>query len=312
MKKPNIPDGLWPVMLTPFTEDGSKIDYATLEKLVNWYIDNGSDGLFAVCQSSEMFFLSAEERKEYARFVVKTAAGRVPVVASGHVADDFDTQLRDANEMYETGIDALVLLPNRFATQEQTDDDFIVNMDRFLQKLDPAIPLGMYECPYPYKRVMTPKSIAYCADSGRFCFVKDTCCDMAQIQAKLDAVHNPDFKIFNANCATLLDSMKAGVKGFSGVMANFHPYLYSYLTKHYKDNDPFIQRLQDFVGITSCIECKTYPYCAKIYLHKYEIPSFNTSLRSLDPSGMPSSVNWELDSLYRLSQEMKAEIEARA
>lgn len=308
MKKPYIPDGMWPVMLTPYNEDGSAIDYEMLEKLVNWYIDNGSDGLFAVCQSSEMFFLSAEERKEYARTVVRAAAGRVPVVASGHVADDFDTQLRDANEMYETGIDALVLLPNRFATQEETDDVFIENMDKFIAKLDPSIPLGIYECPYPYKRVLTPKSTAYCADSGRFFFLKDTCCDMEQIKAKLAAVKNPDFKIFNANCATLLDSMRAGCQGFSGVMANFHPALYSWLCKHAHEETELVQRVQDFVGITSCIECKAYPISAKVYLNRYELPGFSVACRSRSFSEFTPSVAWELDSLNRLSKAMAAEI----
>ena len=49
-----FPGGSWPVMLTPFTED-NKIDYDGLKELVDWYIKNGVSGMFAVCQSSEMF-----------------------------------------------------------------------------------------------------------------------------------------------------------------------------------------------------------------------------------------------------------------
>ena len=56
----HFPGGAWPVMLTPFTEEG-KVDYKGLERLIEWYIENGVSGLFAVCQSSEMFFLSLEE-----------------------------------------------------------------------------------------------------------------------------------------------------------------------------------------------------------------------------------------------------------
>jgi hypothetical protein len=79
-----MPDGVWPTMVTPFT-DADKVDYGALGELVEWYIDAGVDGLFAVCQSSEMFFLSLEERVSIAEFVVKKAAGRVPVIASGHL-----------------------------------------------------------------------------------------------------------------------------------------------------------------------------------------------------------------------------------
>jgi dihydrodipicolinate synthase/N-acetylneuraminate lyase len=40
----NLVDGLYPVMLTPFTEDGTAVDYDVLRSLTNWYIDSGSAG----------------------------------------------------------------------------------------------------------------------------------------------------------------------------------------------------------------------------------------------------------------------------
>ena len=67
-------EGIIPVMITPFTANGG-IDYPGLGRLVEWYIDNGSDALFAVCQSSEMQFLSLDERVELAAFV-KTSRRR--------------------------------------------------------------------------------------------------------------------------------------------------------------------------------------------------------------------------------------------
>ena len=62
MKK-EIPGGIYPTMLTPFTED-NKIDYNGVLRLLEFYKNNGCDGIFAVCQSSEMFFLSSEEKLE--------------------------------------------------------------------------------------------------------------------------------------------------------------------------------------------------------------------------------------------------------
>ena len=54
--------GAFPTMITPFKEDGS-VDYETVKKYVHWYHDSGYSGIFAVCQSSEIFFLSVEERE---------------------------------------------------------------------------------------------------------------------------------------------------------------------------------------------------------------------------------------------------------
>ncbi len=47
-----FPDGIWPTMVTPF-DDSGEIDYPALDSMVDWYIENGSNGLFATCQSSE-------------------------------------------------------------------------------------------------------------------------------------------------------------------------------------------------------------------------------------------------------------------
>ena len=54
-----IANGVWPVMITPFTED-NRIDYAAVEKIIEWYDKEGVTGIFAVCQSSEMFYLNKE------------------------------------------------------------------------------------------------------------------------------------------------------------------------------------------------------------------------------------------------------------
>lgn len=63
-----FPNGVYPVMLTPFTEN-NEVDYEALGKLIDWYIEKGVNGLFADCQSSEMFFLSLEERVKIGEFV---------------------------------------------------------------------------------------------------------------------------------------------------------------------------------------------------------------------------------------------------
>ena len=70
----SIPVGVWPTMITPFT-DQDQLDFHALAAMVEWYVEHEVAGLFAVCQSSEMFFLSLEERVELARRCVEMAAG---------------------------------------------------------------------------------------------------------------------------------------------------------------------------------------------------------------------------------------------
>ena len=66
--------GVWPTMITPYNSDGS-VDYGAIRGVVDWYRMNGVSGIFSVCQSSEMFFLSLDERIKIAETVAE-AAGR--------------------------------------------------------------------------------------------------------------------------------------------------------------------------------------------------------------------------------------------
>ena len=97
---------------------------------------------------------------------------------------------------------------------------WIENCKKILDNMDPNVPLGFYECPYPYKRLLTPETISWCASTGRFYFLKDTCCDIAQIRKKLEVIEGSNLKLYNANTTTLLESMWEGAAGFCGVMDN--------------------------------------------------------------------------------------------
>ena len=63
---------IFTTMITPYKADGS-VDYETAEKWVDWYYAKGLTGIFAVCQSSEIFFLTLEERVELNRRVYARA-----------------------------------------------------------------------------------------------------------------------------------------------------------------------------------------------------------------------------------------------
>ncbi len=258
-----FPGGVWPVMLTPYTKDGL-VDYRSLESLVNWYIEKGVSGLFAVCQSSEMFFLELEERVSIARHVVKAAAGRVPVIASGHVSDGIQEQAEEINRIADTGVDAAILITNRLATIDQSDKVWLDNLNTLLGSLNPVIPLGFYECPFPYKRVLSLDVIKELLRIDRFYFLKDTCCNLQEILAKQSLVKESKLKIYNANTATLLPSLRAGIAGYSGVMANFHPELYVWLCNH--PHHAKAETLHELLSMTALIERQVYPVNAKYSL----------------------------------------------
>ncbi|MDN6967674.1 dihydrodipicolinate synthase family protein [Oenococcus sp. UCMA 17063] len=277
------PNGVWPVMLTPFTKN-NEIDYEALERLTNWYIDKGVSGLFSCCQSSEMFFLSDDEMHKITKTVKKISHGRVPVISSGHTAEALSEQAKQIVGIHNAGADVVILITNRLAKKSESDAVWLNNLQKLLDLIPDDIKLGLYECPYPYKRLISLDNLEWVSKSGRFYFLKDTSCNAELIEKRVKRVKDTPLKIFNANTATLLETLQSGVSGYSGVMAGFHPDLYKWLIENaIKDNDPQkVQIVDSFLTIAALIERQVYPVNAKFYLNKYEQTIMTDNSRALD------------------------------
>lgn len=294
-----IADGVWPVMITPFTED-NKIDYDGVLKIIEWYDKMGVAGIFAVCQSSEMFMLSKEERFELAKFVIDNTPKHMGVIASGHVAETMEDQIKEAQAVIDAGVQSYVFISNQFAKENEGEDTAKKNIEYLLDHIE-ADNFGVYECPAPYKRLLSPELLKWCAKTSRFSFLKDTCCDLEQLKEKCDAVKGTDLKIFNANGATLLESMKMGCAGYSGVMANFHADLYVWLLDNYKTEPERAQEMMNFLGAASMVECQVYPVNCKYHMQLEGIQILTKSRRQ-DDALLTGSKKLEIEQYHAITQ----------
>lgn len=273
---------IFTTMITPYNSDGS-VDYKTAEKYVDWYFKNGLTGIFAVCQSSEIFYLSLEERVELNKIVYKRAkeleksSGKsFTVVSSGHISETIEAQAEELTAIYNSGTDALILITNRLDINNEGDDVFIKNAEKLLSLLPKEAKLGFYECPYPYKRLVTPKILDWCLSTDRFFYMKDTCCDITMIEERCKQLKNSNFKLLNANCQTLLESMKLGADGYCGIMCNYHPKLYSWLGENFNKNPEKANLIQSVIGTFGFTEVGLpYPLTAKYHMNLCGIPSNN-------------------------------------
>lgn len=257
-------DGIVPVMLTPMTAD-DRLDIEGLARLTEWYLDLGSDALFAVCQSSEMQHLALDERVTLARAVVAQARGRVPVLASGHVAAAPDAQAAELAALADTGIDVLVLVTNRLDPDNSGTAAFRANLEALLARLPRDLALGLYECPAPFRRLLSDEELAICRDTGRFVVLKDVSCDLATVTRRVALCAGSPLRIVNANAAIARAAMRAGSAGFAGVFTNFHPDLYKWLYLHKHRSDALAEDLAVFLALAANAESLGYPRLAKIH-----------------------------------------------
>lgn len=292
-----LPDGVWPVMITPFADD-NRIDYPALEQLIDWYIRKGSHGLFAVCQSSEMVQMSLHERVQLAAFVKEKAAGRVPVVASGHVSATAEAQWEEIGEIAATGIDAFVLVASRLAAEGEDEEVWKRNTAAILDRF-PDVAFGLYECPAPYHRLLSPETIRWCAQSGRFLFMKETSSDAAQNLAKVEAARDTPLKIYNTNGNTLLATLRGGGSGYSGIMANFHPDLYVWMVENWAKEPAKADMLQTILGPLVLFEGRQYPVSSKFLLQQEGL-SITLHSRVMSPGALTRRNETEVKQLRAL------------
>ena len=264
-----IPGGIYPVMITPFTAD-NQIDYDAVDRIVEFYAQGGCHGIFAVCQSSEMFWLTENEREKLAVRVVKASAGRMCVVASGHISERMEDQIRELRRIAATGVNAVVMISNRLASPDESDDALIARMKTILDAI-PGVTFGMYECPYPYKRMLTPKVLEAMAETGRFTFIKDTCCD-AELIAERIKLLDGRIQLFNANCATALETFESGADGFSGIMANYHPDLLVWLYENFRAQPEKARKLSSMLSVMSLVEGCGHPAATKYHMNLVGVP----------------------------------------
>lgn len=273
---------IFTTMITPYKKDGS-IDLDLAKKYVDWYFEQGLTGIFSVCQSSEIFYLSLEEKTELnkvvytrAKALEKKSGRKFTVVSSGHTSDTIEEQAKELCAVYESGTDALILITNRLDPENKGDDVFIENTQKLLSLLPADAKLGFYECPYPYKRLVTPKILDWCLSTVRFYYMKDTCCDAAVMAKRCRQLKGSHFKLLNANCQTLLESMRNGGDGYCGIMCNFHPKLYSWLGENFEKEPERAELIQSVIGTFGFTEVGLpYPLTAKYHMNLCGLPTEN-------------------------------------
>lgn len=263
-----------PVMITPFNLK-AKVDLDAVSKLIDFYLAAGVKGFFANCLSSEMYSITEDERLELTQHIVRYVNGRVPVVATGSFGLTIHDKAEFTKKIYDTGIDAVILITGHYANVEDSDEVLLKNFDRMF-KLTGNIPLGMYECPAPYKRVIGPDVFRTLLSSNRLVYHKDTSIDLEKVKAKIDIVKetNSSLEFFDAHSPNAMYSLQMGAKGMSSISGNFYPEILVWMVNN--ATNPALQEevkwLQAEISRVDPLIHIAYPMSAKYFLRKRGLP----------------------------------------
>ena len=263
-----------PVMITPFNLK-AKVDLDVVSHLIDFYLAAGVKGFFANCLSSEMYSITEDERLELTRHVVSYVNGRVPVVATGSFGLTIEDKAEFTKKIYDTGIDAAILITGHYANVEDSDDILLRNFEKMF-RLTGNIPLGMYECPAPYKRIIGPDVFKTLLSANRMVYHKDTSIDLEKVKAKLDVLKasGNNLEFYDAHSPNAMYSLQMGAKGMSSISGNFYPEILVWMVNNATnpDRQEKVKWLQGEISRVDPLIHVAYPMSAKYFLRKRGLP----------------------------------------
>jgi len=203
--------GVYALLLTPF-QLNKEIDWEIYDRYVEWQVSHRPHGLFAVCGSSEMEYLTLQERLALAERAVRLA-GDMPVVATGNVQSDPAEHTEELQRMAETGVSGIVLIPPGSMGEDQNRlEDYFAR----LADLSP-IPVFLYECPLASPRFVDPDVYGRLVEQHGIAGIKDTTCTPEGIRAKIESATGS--LVFQANMPYLLEALHSGAQGIMATIS---------------------------------------------------------------------------------------------
>src|SRR5690349_6386814 len=125
----NMEEKFVPVMITPY-DLKANIDLDAVSRLIDFYLAAGVKGFFANCLSSEMFSISEDERILLTKHVVHHVKSRVLVVATGSFGLSVEDKAVFTKKIYDTGVDAVIMITGHFAKVEDPDQTLLKNFEK--------------------------------------------------------------------------------------------------------------------------------------------------------------------------------------
>lgn len=204
-------------LVTPMQEDGA-VDYAALQRLVDFHVDNNTNAIISVGTTGESATLDPDEHCEVIERTIKLANGRIPIIA-GTGANSTSEAIHLTRCAYELGADACLLVVPYYnkPTQEGLYQHF--------KAIAEAVPIGqiLYNVPGRTACDMLTPVVNRLADIENIIGIKDASADIARAEELVQACSDRMPVIISGEDGNAFEYMRRGGKGVISVTANVAP-----------------------------------------------------------------------------------------
>jgi len=203
-------------IVTPMTVDGA-VDYAALDRLLDFHLKNGTDAIVAVGTTGESATLDYDEHCAVMKYCIDYIAGRVPVIAGtgSNSTSEAITLTRCAKEM---GADGALLVTPYY--NKPTQEGLYQHYAAVASAVD--IPIVLYNVPGRTAVDLLPETVARLSQIKNIVGIKDATGKLDRL-AEMRQTCRPDFEFYTGDDATAIDFILQGGVGGISVTANIAP-----------------------------------------------------------------------------------------
>lgn len=203
-------------IVTPMHADGT-VDWDSLSQLVDWHVDQGTDGIIAMGTTGESATLGFREHDEVIERIVELVNGRIPVVA-GTGGNATDEAIRLTRHARRVGADACLLVCPYY--NKPTQEGLYRHFHAIAMAVD--IPQVLYNVPSRTGVDMLPETVARLAEIDNIVALKEAKGSIERIHQLIEYCGD-DLAIFSGDDGTAMEAMLVGAKGDVSVTANVAP-----------------------------------------------------------------------------------------
>lgn len=253
-------------LITPMNSDGS-VDFASLERLVQFHIDQGTDAIVAVGTTGESATLSKNEHVTVVAQTVKFAAGRIPVI-SGNGANATADAIELTKSLSKVGVAAMLGVTPYY--NKPTPKGLVAHYKAVAASTD--IPQILYNVPGRTAVDMEPETVAELVGVSNIIGLKEAKGDVSRVKRLRELCGN-DFMLYSGDDATAMEFMLLGGDGVISVTNNIVPKAFKAMCDAaLAGNTELASRLDEPLrGLYSALFCESNPIPVKWAAHRMQL-----------------------------------------
>ena len=219
-------------LVTPMMPDG-EIDFDTLNKIIDWHIQEGTNGIVSVGTTGESATLNFEEHIEVIRHTINYVDGRLPVIA-GTGANSTSEALDLTKEAEIIGANyALIVTPYY---NKPSQKGLIEHYTKIADSVD--IPQILYNVPSRTACDLLPTTAEILSKHKNIVGIKEAVCDEERMKELIKiSLSNNSFKVYSGDDPSFLNMLSVGGHGVISVAANIVPKYISGICSFYQNNE---------------------------------------------------------------------------